>query len=73
MTELVLGIDTSTRVCVGLARDGEAVERVSTGGSRSHAEMLTPTIEALLARHQVTVADTVNHSSVWSSVVLRYW
>jgi len=48
VTDLVLGIDTSTRVAIGLA-DGERVlvSRL-TGDTRSHAELLTPTIQAVL-------------------------
>jgi tRNA threonylcarbamoyl adenosine modification protein YeaZ len=57
MSELVLGIDTSTRVCVGLARDQEPVASVSTGDSRSHVELLMPTIQQVLAGAGVTAED----------------
>ena len=57
MSELVLGIDTSTQVCVGLARDGEVLASVATGDSRSHAELLIPTIRSMMAREKVEVKD----------------
>jgi tRNA threonylcarbamoyl adenosine modification protein YeaZ len=55
--ELVLGIDTSTQVAVGLARDGEVIDAMWAGDSRSHVELLMPTIEALLRRSAVTLAQ----------------
>ena len=57
MSEVILGIDTSTCVCVGLARDGEIISSVAVGGSRSHAELLTPTIAQELARCSLTPQD----------------
>jgi|GEM_PF-53485 len=57
MSSLVLGIDTSTQVCVGLARDGEVVESVAVGDSRSHAELLMPAIAGLLKRAKVKASD----------------
>jgi len=57
MSELILGIDTSTRVCVGLARDDQVLARRAVGDSRSHAELLMPTIAAVLKAAKVAVAD----------------
>ncbi len=57
MTELVLGIDTSTRVCVGLARDGQVLASVTVGDSRSHVERLMPTVQEVLASAGVGPAD----------------
>ncbi|MDR0488070.1 MAG: tRNA (adenosine(37)-N6)-threonylcarbamoyltransferase complex dimerization subunit type 1 TsaB [Propionibacteriaceae bacterium] len=57
MTEVILGIDTSTRISVGIARDGVAVAGVITGDSRSHAEMLMPTIEHIMDVTGVTMDD----------------
>jgi len=48
MTDLVLGIDTSTCVSVGLA-DGERVlASAQAGDTRSHAELLATTIQAVV-------------------------
>jgi len=57
MSELTLGIDTSTRVAVGLA-DGERVllSRV-VGDTRSHVELLVPTIAGMLREVGVAMAD----------------
>lgn len=56
MSELILGIDTSTRVCVGLARDGEILVSRMVGDSRSHAELVQPTIRGVLAEAGVSPA-----------------
>ena len=48
MSEVILGIDTSTQVCVGLARGGEAVFSESTGDSRSHVELLMSTVKSVM-------------------------
>lgn len=45
-----LAVDTSTTVAAGLARGGRTVARALVGDSHSHAELLVPTIEGLLAR-----------------------
>ena len=57
MSEVVLGIDTSTRVCVGLARDGEILASRNVGDSRSHAELLMVTIEEILAEAGLSATD----------------
>ena len=57
MSELVLGIDTSTRVCVGLARDGEEIISCSAGDSRSHVEQLMPTVQQVLDQAGVGLSD----------------
>lgn len=50
MTEpLVLGIDTSTVVSVGLARGAEVLGSVTVDDRLAHAEQLTPLIRQLLA------------------------
>jgi len=48
MSEVILGIDTSTQVCVGLACDGETVMSASVGDSRSHVELLMPTVKSVM-------------------------
>ncbi|MDR0848227.1 MAG: tRNA (adenosine(37)-N6)-threonylcarbamoyltransferase complex dimerization subunit type 1 TsaB [Propionibacteriaceae bacterium] len=57
MSDIVLGIDTSTQVCVGLARDGEVLVSQVIGDTRSHAELVQPTIVDVLARAGLTPAD----------------
>ena len=54
MSEVVLGIDTSTRVCVGLARDGEAVYSTAVGDTRSHVELLLPTVRDVMKKAGVS-------------------
>ncbi len=46
---VTLAIDTSTVVCAGLAVDGRALDGLAIGDSRSHVELITPTIQRLLA------------------------
>jgi tRNA threonylcarbamoyl adenosine modification protein YeaZ len=46
---LVLGIDTSTTVNVGLAYDGEVLSTGSIGDSRAHVEQLMPLVQQCLA------------------------
>jgi len=48
MSELVLGIDTSTRVSVGLARDERVLINRSVGDSRSHIELLATTVKEVI-------------------------
>ena len=48
MSEVILGIDTSTQVCVGLARDGEPILSKTAGDSRSHVELLMPTVKSVM-------------------------
>ncbi|MCL2784236.1 MAG: tRNA (adenosine(37)-N6)-threonylcarbamoyltransferase complex dimerization subunit type 1 TsaB [Propionibacteriaceae bacterium] len=57
MTEMILGIDTSTQVCVGLARSGEVIAPVCVGDSRSHVELLMSTVEQVMADAGVTMSD----------------
>ncbi|MCL2735830.1 MAG: tRNA (adenosine(37)-N6)-threonylcarbamoyltransferase complex dimerization subunit type 1 TsaB [Propionibacteriaceae bacterium] len=57
MSEVVLGIDTSTQVCVGVARDGEVLLSTSVGDSRSHVELLMPAVRDLLDEACLSMAD----------------
>lgn len=54
---LVLGIDTSTDVRVGLARDGEILGRRGVADTRQHVEQLIPLVQDLLADGGVRIAD----------------
>lgn len=54
MTEYILGIDTSTRVCVGFARDGKPRVSQAVGDSRSHVELLIPTVKTVLNMAAIT-------------------
>lgn len=54
---LVLGIDTSSVVCVGLAAGGERVASLEVRDTRAHAEQLTPLLGRLLADAGATMAD----------------
>lgn len=49
MSTVTLAIDTSTVVCAGLAVDGQVLGARAVGDSRSHVELITPTISGLLA------------------------
>lgn len=53
---LVLGIDTSTTVNVGLARDGQVIDVATVADRLAHVEQLTPLIRQLLAAADVTSA-----------------
>ncbi len=53
----VLGIDTSHHVAVGLACDGEPVDRLVVTDTRAHVEALMPTVEQLLAHHGIGLPD----------------
>ena len=57
MSEWVLGIDTSTDVCVGLARDGIAVVSARVDDRRAHAEHLQALIDNACADQGITPAD----------------
>ncbi|MCL1907513.1 MAG: tRNA (adenosine(37)-N6)-threonylcarbamoyltransferase complex dimerization subunit type 1 TsaB [Propionibacteriaceae bacterium] len=48
MSDLILGIDTSTTVSVGLARDGEILRSYSTTDTRSHVETLVGVIQQVM-------------------------
>lgn len=54
---LVLGIDTSTDVRVGLARDGEILARRHIADTRQHVEQLIPLVGEALAEAGATMAD----------------
>jgi tRNA threonylcarbamoyl adenosine modification protein YeaZ len=54
---LVLGIDTSTTVNVGLARNGEVLGVATVDDRRAHVERLTPLIRAVLDDAGATVTD----------------
>jgi len=57
MTEITLGIDTSTRVAVGLARDEQVLARGLFGDDRSHVEQLVPAINQILDDAQCSLTD----------------
>lgn len=57
MTTWTLGIDTSTDICVGLARDGVVVASDRIDDRRGHAEKLMPLIASTCQRMGITVAD----------------
>ena len=57
MSELVLGIDTSNRVAVGLARDERVLATQLVGDTRSHVELLAQTISSVLAQAGVGMRD----------------
>lgn len=57
MAELILGIDTSSRVGVGLADGGTVLVSTTVGDARSHVELLLPTVQAVLAEAGVGLAD----------------
>ena len=63
MTEVVLGIDTSTRVAVGLARDEQVLVSRLVGDTRSHVELLAGTIRDALAEAGLAWND-VTHLAV---------
>lgn len=52
----VLGIDTSHHVAVGLARDGQPVDRLVVTDTRAHVEQVMPGIQQLLARNGIDLA-----------------
>ncbi|GIG39028.1 tRNA (adenosine(37)-N6)-threonylcarbamoyltransferase complex dimerization subunit type 1 TsaB [Cellulomonas phragmiteti] len=52
-----LGIDTSGEVAASLVLDADRAETLSDDEPRRHAELLTPLITELLARHGRTVQD----------------
>lgn len=54
---LVLGLDTSTVVAVGLARDGEVIGRVGVSDRMAHVEQLIPLIEQCLSAAGVSLAE----------------
>ncbi|MDO5499575.1 MAG: tRNA (adenosine(37)-N6)-threonylcarbamoyltransferase complex dimerization subunit type 1 TsaB [Propionibacteriaceae bacterium] len=54
---LVLGIDTSTDVRVGLARDGEVLARRHIADTRQHVEQLIPLVREVLTETGSRIAD----------------
>lgn len=57
MSEWVLGIDTSTDVCVGLARDGVAVGDRRVESTRAHAEQLQVLIDQACAEQGIGLSE----------------
>ncbi|NJC23103.1 tRNA threonylcarbamoyl adenosine modification protein YeaZ [Arthrobacter pigmenti] len=47
---MILAIDTSAAASAALTRDGEVLERFASTDTRSHAEVLAPAVQELLAR-----------------------
>jgi tRNA threonylcarbamoyl adenosine modification protein YeaZ len=54
---LVLGLDTSTVVSVGLARNGEVLGTASVHDRMAHVEQLTPLVRQCLASASVGLTD----------------
>lgn len=54
---LVLGIDTSTTVAVGLARGAEVLQVAGVADRRAHVEQLTPLVQRCLRAAGVTPQD----------------
>ena len=57
MSRVVLGIDTSTDVCAGVAIDGAVAASALVADRRAHAEQLTPLVLRVLAEVGVDVAE----------------
>lgn len=57
MTTWTLGVDTSTDICVGLARDGVVVASERIDDRRGHAEKLMPAVVELCRDHGIAVSD----------------
>lgn len=53
----VFGIDTSHYVAVGLAVDGQPIERLVVRDTRAHLESLMPQVEALVSGAGITLAQ----------------
>lgn len=54
---LVLAVDTSTDVCVGVARDGAVLARARLADNRAHVEQLAPLTTAVLAEAGEVLTD----------------
>lgn len=55
---LILGIETATTICsVALSKDGQQIAIKEEGGSYSHAEKLTPFIEAVLQEANMSLKE----------------
>lgn len=57
VAEVVLGVDTATVVCVGLAIDGEAVGSGIVPDRMAHVEQLTPLIRQVCADASIAPLD----------------
>lgn len=57
MSPVVLGVDTSTVVCAGVALDDRVAVSAAVEDRRAHAEQLTPLIARVLAEAAVTTGD----------------
>lgn len=57
MSDWVLGIDTSTDVCVGLARGGERVGAWRLDDRRAHAEQLQVLINQACSENHIALTD----------------
>ncbi|MCL2490689.1 MAG: tRNA (adenosine(37)-N6)-threonylcarbamoyltransferase complex dimerization subunit type 1 TsaB [Propionibacteriaceae bacterium] len=57
MSELVLGIDTSTCVCVGLADRERVLASRLVGDTRSHVELLAQTVAEVVAQAGAELSD----------------
>ena len=57
MRNAVLGIDTSTDVCAGVAVDGRPVASGVVADRRAHAEQLTPLVQRVLAEAGLGFSD----------------
>lgn len=54
---MILGIDTSTQVAVGLAKDGQVLATRLVGDTRSHVELLAITVAAVLGDAGASLPD----------------
>jgi tRNA threonylcarbamoyl adenosine modification protein YeaZ len=54
---VVLGVDTATVVCVGVAIDGQAVASAQVGDRMAHVEQLTPLIRRVCAEAGVAPTE----------------
>ncbi|GAA1388989.1 tRNA (adenosine(37)-N6)-threonylcarbamoyltransferase complex dimerization subunit type 1 TsaB [Luteococcus peritonei] len=57
MTTWTLGLDTSTDICLGLARDGQVVASELIADRRGHAEKLMPAVVELCRGQGIAVSD----------------
>lgn len=57
MTNWTLGVDTSTDICIGLARDGQIVASDRIDDRRGHAEKLMPLINGMCERMGISLSE----------------
>ena len=57
MSAWTLAIDTAAGVNIGLATDGQPVDRRTETSSRRHVESLQPMIDELLAAHGIGLTE----------------